>query len=295
MESYAASAKSLQLCLTLCDPKDGSPPGSPVPGILQARTLEWVAISFSNAWKSKMKVKLLSRVRPSATPWSAAFQAPPSMGFSRQEHWSGVPLPSPRWNHIVCCNNPLLQSSSTSQGLGEPLKSARVLWMDCSTVLDPDFWHPQLARWEIKAPLCSEGEKKSRDQPQLTLLQKIKGNSCCPWRWRTAGSFLIWHLINCFRGGGSARGKIKHFLSGEHEFPYQFLLKGQLPKDGPLDNCSKFLHFCFSLSPLRRTRDVVPPLGMLSPSLQSCSSQKLQGIYSKPYNNLTETTQWKPC
>ena len=88
-------AKSLQSCLTLCDPIDGSPPGSPVPGILQARTLEWVAISFSNAWKWKVKVKSLSRVRPSATPWTADLQAPPSMGFSRQEYWSGVPLPSP--------------------------------------------------------------------------------------------------------------------------------------------------------------------------------------------------------
>ena len=85
-------AKSLQLCPTLCDPIDGSPPGSPIPGILQARTLEWVAISFSNAWKWKVKVKLLSRVRPSATPWIAAFQAPLSMGFSKQEYWSGVPL-----------------------------------------------------------------------------------------------------------------------------------------------------------------------------------------------------------
>ena len=92
----AAAAKYLQLCPTLCNPIDGSPPGSPVPGILQARTLEWVAISFSNAWKWKVKVKSLSRVRPSATPWTSAFQAPPVMGFSRQEYWSGVPLPSPR-------------------------------------------------------------------------------------------------------------------------------------------------------------------------------------------------------
>ena len=91
----AAAAKSLQSSLTLCDPIDGSPPGSPVPGILQARTLEWVAISFSNAWKWKVKVKSLSRVRLSATPWTAAYQGPPSMGFSRQEYWSGVPLPSP--------------------------------------------------------------------------------------------------------------------------------------------------------------------------------------------------------
>ena len=92
---YAAAAKSLQSCLTLCDPIDGSPPGSAIPGIFQARTLEWVAISFSNAWKWKVKVKLLSRVRLLATPWTAAYQAPLSMGFSRQEYWSGVPLPSP--------------------------------------------------------------------------------------------------------------------------------------------------------------------------------------------------------
>ena len=93
--SAAAAAKSLQSCPTRCDPIDGSPPGSPVPGILQARTLEWVAISFSNAWKWKVKVKSLSRVPLLATPWTAAHQAPPSMGLSRQEYWSGVPLPSP--------------------------------------------------------------------------------------------------------------------------------------------------------------------------------------------------------
>ena len=90
------------LCLTLCDRIDSSPPGSPVPGILQARTLEWVAISFSNAWKWKVKVKSLSRVRPSATPWTAAYQAPPSMGFSRQEYWSGVPLTSPLTEILWC-------------------------------------------------------------------------------------------------------------------------------------------------------------------------------------------------
>ena len=90
-----AAAKSLQSCPTLCNPRDGSPPGSPVPGILQARTLEWVAISFSDAWKWKVKVKSLSRVQLLATPWTAAYQAPPSMGFSRQEYWSRVPSPSP--------------------------------------------------------------------------------------------------------------------------------------------------------------------------------------------------------
>ena len=87
--------KSLQSCPTLCDPRDGSPPGSPVPGILQARTLEWVAISFSNAWKWKVKVKSLSCVWLFVTPWTAAYQAPPPMGFSRQEYWSGLPSPSP--------------------------------------------------------------------------------------------------------------------------------------------------------------------------------------------------------
>ena len=100
----AAAAKSRQLCPTLCDPIDGSPPGSPIPRILQARTLEWVAISFSNESKWKVKVKSLSRVWLLATPWTAAYQAPPSMGFSRQEYWSGVPLSSPTcvWDGCNC-------------------------------------------------------------------------------------------------------------------------------------------------------------------------------------------------
>ena len=89
----AATPKLLQSCPTLCEPIDGSPPGSPIPGILQARTLEWVAISFSSAGKWKVKVKSLSRVRLFVTPWTAAYQAPPSMGFSRQEYWRGVFLP----------------------------------------------------------------------------------------------------------------------------------------------------------------------------------------------------------
>ena len=107
----AAAAKSLQSFPTLCDPIDGSPPGSPVPGILRARTLGWGAISFSNAWKWKVKVKLLSCVQLLVIPWTAAYQAPPSMGFSRQEYWSGVPLPSlenqwmKRHNSNVCASN----------------------------------------------------------------------------------------------------------------------------------------------------------------------------------------------
>ena len=102
----AAAAKSLQSCLTLCDPTDGSPPDFPIPGILQARPLEWIAISFSSAWKWKVKVNLLSHVRLFVTLWTATYQAPPSMGFSRQEYWSGVPLPSPgssysAWNSVT--------------------------------------------------------------------------------------------------------------------------------------------------------------------------------------------------
>ena len=104
MSSAAPATKSLQSCLTLWDPTDGSPPGSPVPGVLQARTLEWVAISFSNAWKGKVKVNSLSRVRLLATPWTAAHQAPPSMGFSRQEYWSGLPLPFPIWTLLYLLN-----------------------------------------------------------------------------------------------------------------------------------------------------------------------------------------------
>ena len=95
MTAAAAAAKSHQSCLTLCDPIDGSPTGSSTPGILQARTLEWVATSFSNAWKWIVKVKSLSRVQLLLTPRTAAHQAPPPVGFSRQEYWSGVPLPSP--------------------------------------------------------------------------------------------------------------------------------------------------------------------------------------------------------
>ena len=110
----AAAAKSLQSCLTLCDPIDGSPPGSSVPGILKARTLEWVAISFSNTWKWKVKVKSLSHVWLLATPWTAAYQAPLSMGFSRQEYWSGVPLLSPKSTAMGCYS--LLHGSLPTQG-----------------------------------------------------------------------------------------------------------------------------------------------------------------------------------
>ena len=112
-----ATAKSLQSCLALCDPIDGSPPGSSAPGILQARTLEWAAISFSNAWEWKVNVKSLSRVWLLATPWTAAHQAPPSVGFSRQEDWSGLPLPSRRQICNILCHKILEPRCCPKRGL----------------------------------------------------------------------------------------------------------------------------------------------------------------------------------
>ena len=118
LSAPAAAAKSLQSCPTLCDSIDGSPPGSPIPGILQSRTLEWVAISFSNAWKWKVKVKSLSCVHHLATPWTAAYQAPLSIEFSsRVLEWVAIAfsyqLPSllklmsiesvMSSNHLICC------------------------------------------------------------------------------------------------------------------------------------------------------------------------------------------------
>ena len=122
------TTKSLQSCLTLCDPIDSSPPGSPVPGILQAKTLEWVAISFSNTWKWKVKVKSLSHVQPSATPWTAAFQAPPFMGFARQEYWSGVPLPSPE-SYVYMC---IIGKHSSS--ISGSLWTTRFWWLSSKEV-----------------------------------------------------------------------------------------------------------------------------------------------------------------
>ena len=120
----AATAKLLQSCLTLCDPIDSSPPGSVIPGILQARTLEWADISFYIAWKWKVKVKSLSRGWLIATPWTAAYQAPPSMGFSRQEYWSGLPLPSPSRSlitlNLFLCHGHSLHLCLLSQLLWKP-------------------------------------------------------------------------------------------------------------------------------------------------------------------------------
>ena len=111
-----ATAKSLQSNPTLCNPIDGSPPGSPIPGTLQARTLEWVAISSSNAWKRKVKGKSLSRVWLLATPWTTAYQAPPSVGLSRQEYWSRGPLPSLNSRTERRCRLLLYLSKGKNQG-----------------------------------------------------------------------------------------------------------------------------------------------------------------------------------
>ena len=127
LAAATTAAKSLQSCPTLCDPIDGSPPGYPIPGILQARTLEWVAISSSNAWKWKVKVKSLSRVRLLATPWTAAYQAPASMGFSRQEYRSGVPsrqgtvIPQPYWpaDRAESCSLRMLSGKGSRSQLKE--------------------------------------------------------------------------------------------------------------------------------------------------------------------------------
>ena len=136
----AAAAKSLQSCPTLCDPIDGRPPGSPFPGILQARTQEWVAISFSNAAKWKMKVKSLSRVWLLATPWTAAYQAPPSIGFSRQEYWSGVPLPSLKCYITSCKYN--VNATEVVAGMCQ-IKALlfRTLWNFFSNILDLQLWN----------------------------------------------------------------------------------------------------------------------------------------------------------
>ena len=192
----AAAPKSLQSCPTLCDPIDSSPPGSPVPGILQARTLECVAISFSNAWKWKVKVKSLSRVWLLATPWTAAHQVPPSMGCSRQEYWSGVPLPSPsspprRYKKLIFSLfletgllKVLLSISSLSSDLspapqmtelGDPSSDPAPGWPHhpcCTTDLHaPDglWWQQDLTPWEptgfIPPPSRKPGKEERPSSP----------------------------------------------------------------------------------------------------------------------------------
>ena len=166
IHAAAIAAKSLQSCLTLCDPIDGSPPGSAIRGILQARTLEWVAISFSNAWKWKVKVKSLSCVLLLAIPWTAAYQAPPSMGFSRQEYWSGVPHPPP--GHFP---NPEIEPVSlASPALAGRFFTTSATW-GAQTPNEPNLilyiwrrqWHP--------TPVLLPGESHGR--------RSLVG--CSPW------------------------------------------------------------------------------------------------------------------
>ena len=138
--SAAVAAKSLQSCLTLWDPRDGSPPGSPVPGILQARTLEWVAISFSDAWKWKVKVKSPSRVQLLATPWTAAYQAPLSVGFfqARVLEWGAIAFSD---SSARCCKSfPSSLSKYDSQGFSPQIS----LWSPlCEIRIGLPQSHPQ--------------------------------------------------------------------------------------------------------------------------------------------------------
>ena len=138
-----ATAKSLQSCPTLCDPSTAAT-RLPIPGILQARTLEWVAISFSNAWKWKVKVKSLSCVQLSATPWTAAYQSPLSMRFSRQEYWSGLPLPSLRSSWGVQLQNENVSSSECHRAQS-PMGPRGIVTWDPDDVLSGVWLHASQA------------------------------------------------------------------------------------------------------------------------------------------------------
>ena len=188
----AATAQSLQSCLTLCDPIDSSPPGSPVAGILQARTLEWVAISFSNAWKQKVKVKSLGRVLLFSTPWTAAYQAPLSMGFSRQEYWTGG-------NHNKCWGGQSAEGNRSTlfpcflQGMG----TRRAGWMwapplspgpctACITKVWPSFCCPEVLRLPQESRLLGEVSIISDMQMTPPLWQKVKKNwRASWWKWKS--------------------------------------------------------------------------------------------------------------
>ena len=155
---YVAAAKSLQSCPTLCDPIDGSPPGSAAPGILQARTLQWVAISFSSAWKWKVKVNLLSRVRLFETPWTAAYEAPPPMRFSRQEYWSGVYVAG-CFNECTCCvlfmdlNENFLEKYTQAENCWA--KDNVFIWLDCAELeYSPEWPHTLRAHLRCLGFLC---------------------------------------------------------------------------------------------------------------------------------------------
>ena len=181
----AAAAKSIQLCSTLCDPIDRSPP---VPGILQARTLEWVAISFSNAWKWKMKGKSLSSVQLFATPGTAAHQAPPSMGFSREEYWGGVPLPSPSGNlrtlkSLWQCCSPTKQQPTVGRMQNEKMDKRKDLtylrkWLCWHTSMHEDSLEKGQAfpgKWgkRLALGIGRQGTKREKEVANMATIKAI--------------------------------------------------------------------------------------------------------------------------
>ena len=210
----AGAAKSLQSCPTLCDPVDGSPPGSSVPGILQTRILEWVAISCSSAWKWKMKVKLLS-VPLFATPWTVAYQAPPSMGFSRQEYWSGLPCPSPGDPGSIPGSG-----RSPGEGIGYPLQyswASLVAQMVKNLPAVRESWvlslgqeDPLRRTWQ-PTPVFLPGESLWTEEPgglQSMGLQRVghdwtTKHTCCTKNYRSPCPFLkksLFHTIKDMNG-----------------------------------------------------------------------------------------------
>ena len=190
------AVKSLQSCLTVCDPIDGSPPGSPVPWILKARTLEWVAISFSNEWKWKVKVKSLSRIRLLATPWTAAYQAPPSMGFSRQEYWSGVPL---RHSMMALHDMMTAEESSASSLFSSVLRTLGPLsTFSCSSLPQITFQTSRLSSPKASQDL-SFFPSKQTSEPKVSPRILI-----CFWKLRFDSQFCAQSYkrrlqINCLK------------------------------------------------------------------------------------------------
>ena len=208
------SAKPLQSCPTLCNPIDGSPPGSPVPGILQARTLEWAAISFSNAWKWKVKVKSLSRVGLIATPWSAAYQAPPSMGFFQARVLEGLAIAfsilparllltycSEAWKGVFIS---LLSQKDLWAGRAEFSWSRRPTSLDKMPVLAPSAYRA----WSSNTVGCGHTSVHWIIEAWISISDETDGepSSCIPrWREDTAESCCIWWLHRLCSGLGSAR------------------------------------------------------------------------------------------
>ena len=135
------------LCCTLCDPMDCSPPGSSVHGILQARTLEWVATSFSNAWKWKAKVKLLSRVWLLTTPWIAAYQAEVGGYF-------------------------ILQGIFPTQGL-DPYLLRLLHWQADSLPLSHRQVNVSMQDWEERLDHCRNTKLGVQDRGRCDSLQKM--------------------------------------------------------------------------------------------------------------------------